>query len=196
MVAIDLEKGGKGSFTEIVSVVRTFARFRPFTIQLEGDGRRSFNSLLFANIAEMAKCATLSETGRPDDGRFEVITLPHTAKWRILGVAIRAATETWTASFCGRGAGRQTAPHHRRGSSPIKISQTVSSHDLDQRLRSLPTRPGKAPDEHRHTDLISVSEASSGGLSSIVNEAVKGHHEVILRSNKPIAAIVDIATMA
>jgi diacylglycerol kinase (ATP) len=28
----------------------------------------------------------------PDDGRFEVITLPHTAKWRILGVALRAAT--------------------------------------------------------------------------------------------------------
>jgi hypothetical protein len=26
------------------------------------------------------------------DGRFEVITLPHTAKWRILGVALRAAT--------------------------------------------------------------------------------------------------------
>jgi hypothetical protein len=28
----------------------------------------------------------------PYDGRFEVITLPHTAKWRILGVAVRAAT--------------------------------------------------------------------------------------------------------
>jgi diacylglycerol kinase (ATP) len=92
VVAIDLEKGGKGSFKEIVSVVRTFARFRPFTIQLEDGGRRRFDSLLFANIAEMAKYATLSESGRPDDGRFEVITLPHTAKWRILGVAVRAAT--------------------------------------------------------------------------------------------------------
>jgi len=44
-------------------------------------------------------------------------------------------------------------------------------------------------------DLISVSEASSRGLSSIVNEAAEGRHKVILRSNKPIAAIVDIATM-
>ncbi|WP_433555192.1 diacylglycerol/lipid kinase family protein [Pseudonocardia xinjiangensis] len=92
VVAVDLEKGGKGSFREIVSVVRTFARFRPFTIELEDGSRRSVDSLLFANISEMAKFATLSDEGRPDDGRFEVITVPHTAKWRILGVAIRAAT--------------------------------------------------------------------------------------------------------
>jgi diacylglycerol kinase (ATP) len=92
VVAVDLEKGGKGSFREIVSVVRTFARFRPFTIELEDGSRHSVDSLLFANISEMAKFATLSESGRPDDGRFEVITVPHTAKWRILGVAIRAAT--------------------------------------------------------------------------------------------------------
>lgn len=103
VVAIDLEKGGKGSFKEILSVVRTFARFRPFTIELEGGGRRSFDSLLFANIAEMAKYATLSETGRPDDGRFEVIMLPHTAKWRVLGVALRAAT---------RGLGPQPTAEH------------------------------------------------------------------------------------
>jgi prevent-host-death family protein len=44
-------------------------------------------------------------------------------------------------------------------------------------------------------DLISVSEVSSRGLSSIINEAAEGHPKVILRSNKPIAAIVDIATM-
>jgi diacylglycerol kinase (ATP) len=92
VVAVDLEKGGKGSLREIVSVVRTFARFRPFPIELEDGSRRSVDSLVFANISEMAKYATLSDAGRPDDGRFEVITLPHKAKWRILAVAIRAAT--------------------------------------------------------------------------------------------------------
>jgi diacylglycerol kinase (ATP) len=65
VVAVDLEKGGKGSLKEIMSVVRTFAKFRPFTMQLEDGTRRSFVSLLFANIAEMAKYATLSETGSP-----------------------------------------------------------------------------------------------------------------------------------
>jgi diacylglycerol kinase family enzyme len=79
LVAIDLEKGGKGSLREIVSVVRTFARFRPFTIELDDGRQHRFDSLLFANIAQMAKYATLSDTDRPDDGRFEVVTLPHTS---------------------------------------------------------------------------------------------------------------------
>ncbi len=105
VVAIDLEKGGKGSFREIVAVVRTFARFRPFTIEVADGTRRKIDSLLFANIAEMAKYATLSEDGDPADGRFEVIELPHTSKWRLLGVALRAAT---------RGLGRQpTATRYR-----------------------------------------------------------------------------------
>ena len=64
MVAVDLEKGGKGSFREILSVIRTFARFRPHQIELEDGTRRTFDSLLFANITEMAKYATLSENGR------------------------------------------------------------------------------------------------------------------------------------
>jgi diacylglycerol kinase family enzyme len=105
IVAIDLEKGGKGSFKEIVSVVRTFAKFRPFTIDVDPGGLRSLDSLLFANIDDMAKYATLSEDSRPDDGRFEIIALPHTAKWRILAVALKAAT---------RGLGPQpTARHYR-----------------------------------------------------------------------------------
>jgi diacylglycerol kinase (ATP) len=104
VVAVDLEKGGKGSFKEILSVIRTFARFRPHRIELEDGTRRTFDSLLFANISEMAKYATLSENGRPDDGRFEVVTIPHAAKWRILAVAFKAAT---------RGLGPQpTATHY------------------------------------------------------------------------------------
>lgn len=89
-VALELEEGGKGSFKEIISTIRTFSRFRPFFIQTD-HGRESFDSVIFANIREMAKYATLSEAGRPDDGRFEVIILRHTAKWRVLATAVRAA---------------------------------------------------------------------------------------------------------
>jgi diacylglycerol kinase family enzyme len=91
VVAVDLEKGGKGSWREIVSVVRGFSRFRPFPIRLENGRRRSIDSLVFANIAEMAKYATLSDNGAPDDGRFEVITQRQTGKIRVLATAIRAA---------------------------------------------------------------------------------------------------------
>jgi diacylglycerol kinase (ATP) len=104
VVAVDLEKGGKGSWKEIVSVVRAFSRFRPFPIRLENGRRRSIDSLVFANISEMAKYALLSDDGRPDDGRFEVITQRRTGKLRVLATALRAATQ---------GLGRQpTATHY------------------------------------------------------------------------------------
>ena len=91
VVAVDLEKGSKGSLREMFSVVRTFARFRPFTIQLEDGTTQSVDSLLFANINQMAKHATVSENSSPEDGRFEVICVPQTAKWRVLGLAVKAA---------------------------------------------------------------------------------------------------------
>jgi diacylglycerol kinase (ATP) len=104
VVAVDLEKGGKGSWQEVLSVVRVFSRFRPFPIRLEDGRRRSVDSLVFANIAEMAKYALLSEDGRPDDGRFEVITQRRTGRLRVLATVLRAATQ---------GLGRQpTATHY------------------------------------------------------------------------------------
>jgi diacylglycerol kinase family enzyme len=103
VVAVDLEKGGKGSWREIVSVVHAFARFRPFPIRLEDGRRRTIDSLLFANISEMAKYATLSAEARPDDGRFEVVTQQRTGKLRVLATALRAAT---------RGLGPQPSTTH------------------------------------------------------------------------------------
>jgi diacylglycerol kinase family enzyme len=93
VVAVDLEKGNKGSLREMVTAVRSFARFRPFEIEVPDGTRQRFDSLVFANITQMAKVATLADNqGRPDDGRFEVITLKHTAKWRILATAVKAST--------------------------------------------------------------------------------------------------------
>ena len=89
-VALELEKGGKGSIREVISTIRSFARFRPFRIDTDS-GRESFDSVIFANIREMAKFAELSDEGRPDDGKFEVVILRHTAKWRVLFTAVRAA---------------------------------------------------------------------------------------------------------
>ncbi len=104
VVAVDIEAGGKGSWREIASVVRGFGRFRPFPIRLESGEEIEIDSVLYANIASMAKVATLSDDGRPDDGRFELVVQRRTSKVRVLGTAIRAATT---------GLGRQpTATHH------------------------------------------------------------------------------------
>src|SRR5690606_30652011 len=122
-VALELERGGKGSLREIVSTVRTFSRFRPFEIETD-QGRESFDSLILANIPEMAKFATLSEDGRPDDGRFEVIMLRHTAKWRVLGTAVTAAV---------RGLGPQPTvrDYWFRTTKPTPMQIDGELHDLD-----------------------------------------------------------------
>lgn len=122
-VALQLEKDGKGSIREVLSTIRTFSRFRPFVIDTE-HGRASFDSLILANISEMAKYATLSEDGRPDDGHFEVIMLRHTAKWRVFGVAVKAAL---------RGLGPQpTAREYRfRTTAPIPMQIDGEVLELD-----------------------------------------------------------------
>ena len=119
-VALELEKGGKGSIKEIISTIRTFSRFRPFQIETDS-GTETFDSVIFANIREMAKFAVLSEEGRPDDGRFEVVVLRHTAKWRVLATAVRAAV---------RGLGPQPTAREYRfrtvNPMPVQIDGEVS----------------------------------------------------------------------
>ncbi|MGI8913737.1 MAG: prevent-host-death family protein [Chloroflexota bacterium] len=43
--------------------------------------------------------------------------------------------------------------------------------------------------------LISVSEASKIGVSALVREAEAGHVHVVLRNNRPIAAVVGIGRL-
>jgi len=90
VVALELERGGKGSFKEIVTTVRAFSRFHPFAIEVDGR-TQTFDSLVFANIPEMAKFATLAEDGEPDDGVFEVVLIPHRSKLRTALTAAKAA---------------------------------------------------------------------------------------------------------
>lgn len=122
IVAIDLERGGKGSMREIVSVVRTFARFRPFRIRLPDGSTPAYDSLVFANIDRMAKYATLSEDGSPDDGVFEVITIPHAAKWRVLLTALRAVT---------RGLGEQPHVHQFRFTTLVPTPMQVDGEVIE-----------------------------------------------------------------
>lgn len=98
VVALELEKGRKGSLSEIVTTMREFAKFRPFEVTLESGERQRFDSLVLANIAGMAKYAKLSDDGDPTDGLFEVAIMPHSGRLRLLARAIGAAT---------RGLGRQ-----------------------------------------------------------------------------------------
>ena len=41
-------------------------------------------------------------------------------------------------------------------------------------------------------DLISISDANKLGVSALIREAEAGHERVVLRNNKPVAAVVGI----
>jgi diacylglycerol kinase (ATP) len=89
-VAVELNRHKLNRLREAVLVAKTFVRFKPFYIKVDGK-RHQFDSLVFANIHQMAKVLRLSEGGRPDDGHFEIIELPHQRRINVLFLVARAA---------------------------------------------------------------------------------------------------------
>src|SRR5688500_16781472 len=58
LMAIGIEKGGKGKILELLSVARTLGHLKPFEL-LRADGATArFDSLILANISRMAKYGT------------------------------------------------------------------------------------------------------------------------------------------
>jgi diacylglycerol kinase (ATP) len=45
-----------------------------------------------SDTVSMCVLGGIGMVGKPDDGLFEVITLRHTAKWRVLATAFKAST--------------------------------------------------------------------------------------------------------
>src|SRR4051812_16753243 len=41
-------------------------------------------------------------------------------------------------------------------------------------------------------DLVSISDANKLGISALVRAAETGHEQVVLRNNKPVAAVISI----
>jgi diacylglycerol kinase family enzyme len=92
LMAIGIESGGKGKFLELVSVARTLAHLSPFELVRADGAIARLDSLILANISRMAKYGTVSESVGPDDGRFEVVTLPHSGRWKMALMTLRAVT--------------------------------------------------------------------------------------------------------
>ena len=44
-------------------------------------------------------------------------------------------------------------------------------------------------------NLISISDANKLGVSALVRKAEEGHEQVVLRNNKPVAAVVGIGRL-
>jgi diacylglycerol kinase family enzyme len=83
VVAVELNKTNLNALKELWIVLKTFYKFRPFKVNHSGKVI-TLDSILFANIGEMAKVLTISKNAKPDDGLFEIITFPHSHKFNLL----------------------------------------------------------------------------------------------------------------
>lgn len=92
LMAIGIESGGKGKVLELISVARTLSGLKPFELVRADGATAKFDSLILANISRMAKYGTVSESHYPDDGRFEVVTLPHAGLMKMALMTLRAVT--------------------------------------------------------------------------------------------------------
>lgn len=90
VVAVELNRHTLTKLKEMMLVLRTFHGYRPFEIKLRNGAVKRFNSLVFANIPEMAKFLTLSAEGKPTDGKFEIISWPDSNKLKIAALALKA----------------------------------------------------------------------------------------------------------
>jgi diacylglycerol kinase family enzyme len=89
-VGDELNRHGKNFLSEMKLVIKTFMKFRPFEIIHDGQTRLC-DSLVFANINEMAKFVKLDEKNTIHDGKFEVIEFAHRGKPALLTNMLRAA---------------------------------------------------------------------------------------------------------
>lgn len=90
-IAVELNRHTLSSFKEMILVMKTFWQFQPFEIIHEGKQLR-LDSLVLANISGMAKVLNLSEDGKPTDGKFEVIAVPHRHKMSIVAWVLKSVT--------------------------------------------------------------------------------------------------------
>lgn len=91
VVAVELNKQSLNAIKELWIVLKTFYKFRPFKITVNGKIYQ-LDSIIFTNISEMAKVLTLSKKAKVKDGKFEVISFPHHHKLRLVSKLFKAST--------------------------------------------------------------------------------------------------------
>ncbi len=90
LVAVELNKHKLSALKEAWLAIKTFWKFRPFTV-IENGKQATFDSLILANIGVMAKYLTLDEDSSPRDGQFEALRWPHKRKIRLIAHLLKSA---------------------------------------------------------------------------------------------------------
>lgn len=89
-VAQELNKYKLNLFKETYIIGKTIFSLRPVSLEQNGKVRRA-DSLIFANIREMAKVLTISDKTNIHDGKFELVEIPHRSLVRLIVILAKAA---------------------------------------------------------------------------------------------------------
>jgi diacylglycerol kinase (ATP) len=90
IIAIELNRHSLNAIKELAIVLKTFAGHRPFEIAVNGK-QLKLDSLVIANISQMAKVLTIAKQAKPNDGVFEVVAFPCRTKLHLLVQLAKAA---------------------------------------------------------------------------------------------------------
>ncbi len=82
-VAVELNRTSINRFKEALIVIKSLGAFHPVRIDVGGK-QLVVDSMIFANISEMAKFLTVAKDAQPDDGYFRVVTFPYKHKLHLL----------------------------------------------------------------------------------------------------------------
>ncbi len=91
LIAEELNRNKLNFFKEIKIMITALYSIRPTRIEHQGK-KLLIDSLVFANISQMAKVLTLTDDNSLHDGQFEVIEIKHTTIFGLLVTLIKAAT--------------------------------------------------------------------------------------------------------
>lgn len=79
----ELNQHGKSRHNELWLTLKTIGQFTPYAVQRDG-ATRYYDSLVFANINEMAKFVKLDTKNTVHDGKFEVVAIRHRGKFNMI----------------------------------------------------------------------------------------------------------------
>ncbi len=88
-VAVDLNRTKLNRFKETFIVYKALKDLHPVEIEVQGK-RKKIDSLVIANISQMAKFLTIAENAEPDDGRMKITVFPYRKKARLIFMLVKA----------------------------------------------------------------------------------------------------------
>lgn len=92
LVSAELNKTKLNAFKETWFVIRALITWKPIRFTIDGDSKQ-YDSIIISNVDKMSKYLNVSHPSSIDDGLFEVTTLPHESRWKLITTLLQATLD-------------------------------------------------------------------------------------------------------